>query len=148
MHIDTHTRPVTLTWARPGCRWVEGYAAWSPSCNRSLPPLWLLSSAGVWAAAGEAPSAGWMAHSEWSPSHWTARCCRHPWRKKGNIWTSGNMMEKWATKQLYHPATYYSSKWCLYVMQCVLIDLQSVFVIPYPIIYKLYNPYITVDHFL
>lgn len=66
------------SWAHPGCRWVEGYAAWSPSCSRPLPPLWLLSSAGVWVAAGEAPSAGWMARSEWSLSRWTARCCQHP----------------------------------------------------------------------
>lgn len=135
--------PITLTWAHPGCRWVEGFAAWSPNCSRPLPPLWLRSSAGVWAAVGEAPSAGWMARSEWSPSRWTARCCPHPWRKNiyflwtfvleqgergsaaSKVLTSWDIMEKWAIKQLYHISIYYSSKCCLYLIQRVLIDPTS-----------------------
>lgn len=72
----------TLTWAHLSCRWVEGHAALSPGCNRCLPPLGLLSSVGASKANGKDPSTCWTARSEWSPSHWKARCSRHPWKKQ------------------------------------------------------------------
>lgn len=72
-----------LTWASLRRRWVGGYAAWSPSCSRCLPPRALLSSAGAWAAAAGGPSAGWMARLEWNRSRWTARCYRHPCEESG-----------------------------------------------------------------
>lgn len=68
-----------LTWASLRHQWVGGYAVWSPSCSRCLPPRALLSNAGAWAAAAGAPSAGWTACLEWSRSRWTAGCYRHPW---------------------------------------------------------------------